>query len=642
MSLRSGAVDDRKMLMEKALVFLSRQADAPWSKPLQQQVINLLYYDLSHPPTSFLSMNTSPAPTASEPSPRSCAYRTADGSGYNLLSPNLGRARTPYARSVPDTNFTPLKSLPDPGLLFDTLLRRPDADESGKNQIFTPHPGGLSSMFFAFANLIIHSIFNTDHANPIMNAASSYLDLSPLYGSSEQELNGVRNKNGRGRLYEDVFADQRVLVMPPSTCALLIMFSRNHNYIADQLYAINENDKYVDPETLRGKDDTESKEKLESQEEDLFQRARMINCVQFMRVTLGDYVGAILGLTRDGHSWRLDPLAEMRHLDHSVSPKGEGNVCSVEFNLLYRWHATLSSEDTKWTEGVFRGIMGPDVDFNTATPDQFRARVRAAFASRNPDPTTWILEGLTRDSSTQRFPDAKLAEILHNATDSPAGAFGANGIPAVMRVIEIMAIEGARKWGTCSLNQFRKFMGLKPHKTFAAWNPNERISDIDNLELYVGLLAEATKKTQPGAALCSGYTISRAILADIVCLTRGDKFFTVELTPHNLTAWGYNDCQVDPNDGSYGGMISKILFRNLPDYYPKNSAYAYFPLLVPSTLEKELARRGEAARYDWARPPTSQVARGVMCNPTASEVSKTYSISRELPVIIYLLSSLQG
>jgi hypothetical protein len=54
--------------------------------------------------------------------------------------------------------------------------------------------------------------------------------------------------------------------------------------------------------------------------------------------------------------------------------------------------------------------------------------------------------------------------------------------------------------------------------------------DIDNLELYVGLQAEETKKPMPGAGLCPGYTTSRAILADAVALTRGDRFLTVDNT----------------------------------------------------------------------------------------------------------------
>lgn len=55
-------------------------------------------------------------------------------------------------------------------------------------------------------------------------------------------------------------------------------------------------------------------------------------------------------------------------------------------------------------------------------------------------------------------------------------------------------------------------------------------ADIDNLELHVGMQAEESKKPGPGAGLCPGYTISRAILADAVCLTRGDRFLTVDFT----------------------------------------------------------------------------------------------------------------
>lgn len=51
---------------------------------------------------------------------------------------------------------------------------------------------------------------------------------------------------------------------------------------------------------------------------------------------------------------------------------------------------------------------------------------------------------------------------------------------------------------------------------------------IDNLELYPGLVAEESKPPIPGAGLCPGYTISRAILADAVALVRGDRFLTTD------------------------------------------------------------------------------------------------------------------
>lgn len=50
---------------------------------------------------------------------------------------------------------------------------------------------------------------------------------------------------------------------------------------------------------------------------------------------------------------------------------------------------------------------------------------------------------------------------MKDATTNVAGSFGARGVPPVLRVVEILAIQEARAWGVCSLNEFRKFMGLK-------------------------------------------------------------------------------------------------------------------------------------------------------------------------------------
>jgi linoleate 10R-lipoxygenase len=148
------------------------------------------------------------------------AFRFADGSHNNILLPNLGKAGSPYARSVPSSNLSPTFALPDPGLLFDTLLKR---------QEFVPHPGGISSLFFAFADLVIHSIFSTDPNDWCINNSSSYLDLSILYGHNDAQVDSVRRKDGSGKLWDDVFADSRLLHMPPASCALLVLLNRNHN-----------------------------------------------------------------------------------------------------------------------------------------------------------------------------------------------------------------------------------------------------------------------------------------------------------------------------------------------------------------------------------------------------------------------------
>ena len=39
---------------------------------------------------------------------------------------------------------------------------------------------------------------------------------------------------------------------------------------------------------------------------------------------------------------------------------------SVEFNLLYRWHATLSKPDTEWTQQLFTEVFGTE-DFKSVS-----------------------------------------------------------------------------------------------------------------------------------------------------------------------------------------------------------------------------------------------------------------------------------
>ncbi|TFY55725.1 hypothetical protein EVG20_g9212, partial [Dentipellis fragilis] len=246
-NLNGVGLDDRKFLLEKLLTIMSRlPKDSPFSQKLQQFVIGMLYKDLPHPPSGYLSLpeSTQATPAAVQASssqpqqPVTYAFRSADGSNYNPLLPNLGKAKSSYARSVPSQKCLSPAGLPDPELVFDTLLKRDK---------FVEHPGGISSLFFAFADLVIHSIFNTNARNWTQNDVSSYLDLSPLYGNSKEEVDKLRRKDGTGRLWNDVFADSRLLLMPPSVCALLVLLSRNHNYVAEKILNINERGTYSIP-----------------------------------------------------------------------------------------------------------------------------------------------------------------------------------------------------------------------------------------------------------------------------------------------------------------------------------------------------------------------------------------------------------
>lgn len=68
--------------------------------------------------------------------------------------------------------------------------------------------------------------------------------------------------------------------------------------MAEKILCINENGNFKNPPPADS----------HAQDEEIFQRARLVNTAFFVQVILRDYVGAILGLARDGSPWRLDPL----------------------------------------------------------------------------------------------------------------------------------------------------------------------------------------------------------------------------------------------------------------------------------------------------------------------------------------------
>ncbi|KAJ7078001.1 heme peroxidase [Mycena belliarum] len=588
-ALHPDAVDDRKGAFADGLTILSRiPPGSDVAKQMSNSAISLLYNTLPHPPAALLG------PVHS--------FRQADGGGNNLQIPDLGRAGTPYARSVQGKWCTSPTSLPDPGVIFDTLMKARDRKD---------HTGGNSSLTFAFATLVTHSLFRSDLADWNVNATSSYLDLSPLYGINQAAQDLVRNKDaGRGLLHPDCFSEERLIFLPPAASALLVILNRNHNYVADMLLKINERRRWVDPPP------TDEKRRAQ-QDEEIFQTARLVNCGHFMGLIMSDYVAGFLGLS-EGNAWSMNAFDPIKTKDGIEVERGLGNHCSVEFNVLYRWHPTLSAPDEKWTEDVFNGMF-KNKPFDQLSVKDFGAAFGRTFSVIDPDPSKRTFGGHVGPDGKfvglQRGPDGKfsdddIAKILLDATEAPAGAYRARGTPGVLRVIEIMGIMQARQWGVCTMNEFRKFLGLKQYADFEEWNPDPAIASaarrlyghINNLELYTGLQCEETMPLSPGLRFASGYTMMRAVLGDAIALVRGDRFYTTDFTPANLTAWGYQDCERDPNNGGFGGEMPKLLMRHLPRHYPYNSVYGCFPFFTPQKMKQSLTAQGLAAKYTFDRP----------------------------------------
>lgn len=55
-------------------------------------------------------------------------------------------------------------------------------------------------------------------------------------------------------------------------------------------------------------------------------------------------------------------------------------------------------------------------------------------------------------------------------------------------------------------------------------------------------------------------------------------------------------------------MLTRLLYRTLPDYYPPGSAYAHFPFMVPQTMKGYLSKLVDnpVSKYTFTRPPAPQ------------------------------------
>ncbi|KAM0425375.1 hypothetical protein ACHAPT_009432 [Fusarium lateritium] len=208
-----------------AKLVASMSNDSKLRGKLIEGQVKTKYERMLHPPLTYLGS--------------AFKYRTADGKFNSALNPQLGQAGAPYAKTVPSKTH-PLGALPDPSDLFDRLMAR---DKGGRNS-----GSGLSSMLIYHATIIIHDIFRTNDSDKNISDTSSYLDLSPLYGFTDEMQRKVRDdKYKLGLLKPDTFAEDRLLRQPPGVCIYLVMYNRYHNYVATQLRRINENGRFSVP-----------------------------------------------------------------------------------------------------------------------------------------------------------------------------------------------------------------------------------------------------------------------------------------------------------------------------------------------------------------------------------------------------------
>lgn len=134
--------------------------------------------------------------------------------------------------------------------------------------------------------------------------------------------------------------------------------------------------------------------------------------------------------------------------------RGVGNVVSVEFAVLYHWHAALSAADAKWMEGLLRRNLPEVKSLDDITPELFWKVVKQeGHKLFTTPPKEWTFDNLKRGPGG-RFSDADLGRIIKDCIEEPAHAFGAHGTPASLKVVDIMGQLQAREiFNVCTLNE---------------------------------------------------------------------------------------------------------------------------------------------------------------------------------------------
>ena len=184
-------------------------------------------------------------------------WRSASGAGQYPKLPFLGGAGAPFSLLVKGTRA--MDHLPPPVDVVRRLHVRPSADA------FSPHPNDVGGVLAAFAELARKEIGAGSDSGSSRCEMSSYFDLQMLYGTSAEECAAIRTFEG-GKIKPDAAA-RRGGCDSAAAAALLVVFSRNHNLVADHVASAGD-----------------------GSDEDVFQTARHVNALAFRAVYLKDYV----------------------------------------------------------------------------------------------------------------------------------------------------------------------------------------------------------------------------------------------------------------------------------------------------------------------------------------------------------------
>ncbi len=453
-------------------------------------------------------------------------FRSIDGTGNNLANPEQGSTNESLLR-VADADYSDGVSAP-------AGTDRPSAREisnllSAEDGVDTRNDRGLSAFLYVWGQFLDHDIdltqaqvdgesfaievpsgdalfdptvsgaasipltrsqfvsttgTSTDNPRQQVSSITAYIDGSQVYGSDQTTADSLRTFSG-GKLIVnddglllsdgeggvkagDIRAGENI-----SLTAIQTLFVREHNRLATSIAAKN----------------------TRLSDEQIYQQARAIVIAEIQAITYNEFLPALLGQRA---------LAPYRGYNSSVNPTIANEFSTAAFRF---GHSTLNDDI-----GFFDN-NGRDVRYEIELADAF---FNAALLSE-----TGIDSILKYEASSQAQEiDLEVVDGLRNFLFGPPGAGGFD--------LVALNIQRGRDHGLSDYNSTRVAYGLDAAASFDEITSDVELQaklatlygDVDNIDLWVGLLAE---DHVPGASVGE---LTRTIIADqFQRLRDGDRFW---------------------------------------------------------------------------------------------------------------------
>ncbi|XP_072096493.1 prostaglandin G/H synthase 1-like [Mobula birostris] len=337
------------------------------------------------------------------------------------------------------------------------------AEEFLLRRAFIPDPQGTNLMFAFFAQHFTHQFFRTnfDRGPGFTKALGHGVDLSHVYGESLDRQHHLRLfKDGKlkfqvvnGEIFPPSVKDCPVKMKYPKTLPVEKQLAVGHDLFGLipglLMYAtlwLREHNRVCD--ILKEEHPTWS-------DEQLFQTTRLILIGETIKIVIEDYVQHLSGYH---FSMQFNPeLLFKEQFQYR-------NRIAVEFNHLYHWHPLMpdtfqvKGHDYKYEDFLFK-------------------------------PNVLLDEGVDT--------------LLESFTVQRAGRIGGGrNINKHVLNVAISVIEHERQLRLQPFNEYRKWFGLVPYKSFQeltgeteiAARLEELYGDIDAMEFFLGLLLETPYK----------------------------------------------------------------------------------------------------------------------------------------------------